>query len=155
MNTPANAEAIRAAWKQAGLDGGALKDLRRDGLEQFLHNGLPTTRQEDWKYTDLRGLADRLTEDLGRLPAETPSHEDSLGISDAIQITFVDGVFRPELSALGDIPAGVRLNSIAALAETQPETLHNLYGKLAIHSDSAMVGAQLSLRRTRHGAGSR
>ncbi len=144
MTTPPNTEAIRAAWQQAGLDSGALQGMRRDGLEQFLRNGLPTTRQEDWKYTDLRGLAERLPEALGRLPADSPSQEGSLEISDAIQITFVDGVYRPELSAIGDIPAGVQLNSIADLAETQPDRLHELYGKLAIHSDSPLVALNLA-----------
>ncbi|MCY4244037.1 MAG: Fe-S cluster assembly protein SufD, partial [Gammaproteobacteria bacterium] len=33
-----------------------LAALRADALEQFRARGLPTLRDEDWKYTDLRPL---------------------------------------------------------------------------------------------------
>ena len=41
------------------------KDFNKDGLQQqrqsaielFQKNGFPTTRQENWKYTDVRSIA--------------------------------------------------------------------------------------------------
>ena len=41
----------------AGLPGGQLTTARQAALRRFLERGFPTTREEDWKYTDLGPVA--------------------------------------------------------------------------------------------------
>ncbi len=139
MNTSTINDAIRAAWQATGPDEDALHEMRREALEQFLRTGLPTTRQENWKYTNLSGLAERLADDLRGKPAAQPSQQQTLSITGAVQVTFVDGIYRPELSAADELPPGVQLHSIAAMAEQQPAQLRELYGRFAAFADSPMV----------------
>lgn len=139
MSTQLPVDAIRAAWQEAGLDGGTLQTLRREALEEFLRTGLPGTRRENWKYTDISDLAEQLPDNLRAEPTAVPSGDATLDIADAIHVTFVDGVYRPELSATGNLPAGVQLSDLATLAVEQPEQLQSLYGGLARVGDSPLV----------------
>ena len=41
-----------------GLPDNALAPNRAAAMERFLERGFPTTRNEDWKYTDLAAVAD-------------------------------------------------------------------------------------------------
>ena len=93
------------------------RDLAAASLRAF---GLPTRRQETWKYTDLR-LLTALT--LGDAPAmaDAAALLESLGLAEAgladtNRLVFVNGRFDPSLSRLEgglDIELGVSLGSLA------------------------------------------
>ncbi|MDJ0917464.1 MAG: Fe-S cluster assembly protein SufD [Woeseiaceae bacterium] len=51
-----NSDKLRSAAEQLGPDG--LSDLRSRAAENFGTTGFPTTRMEDWKYTDLSIASD-------------------------------------------------------------------------------------------------
>jgi Fe-S cluster assembly protein SufD len=88
---------------------------REQALERFRDAGVPDSRREDWKYTDVRPIvqhrfatsANRATTEAVRLwPYSLP---------DGVELVFVDGVYRPALSHAGRLPSGVR---VANLRET-------------------------------------
>lgn len=139
MATNLPVDAIRTAWQDAGLDSGALQAMRRDALEDFLRRGLPSTRQENWKYTNISKLAERLPDSLRRTAPPTPAAADTLDIPDAVHIVFLDGLYSDALSNAGSLPDGVTLSSLDALAAAQPDTLKNMWGQLAPEADSALV----------------
>ncbi|MBI3935918.1 MAG: Fe-S cluster assembly protein SufD [Betaproteobacteria bacterium] len=96
-----------------------LDGRRAAALERANALTIPTTREEEWRFTDITPLtripfrpgrsAPRLTErDIARF--ETPEA--------AIRLTFVDGVFSPELSATAGLPYGVLVKNLAAGLET-------------------------------------
>ncbi|MBS0578044.1 MAG: Fe-S cluster assembly protein SufD [Proteobacteria bacterium] len=107
MSTPVNALASRIAedFAAATAAGGRGLDTRRRALRELQAAGLPGTRDENWKYANLRGLerlrfvpapagATAIAE--GALPAALP------GFSRQV---FVDGRYAPALS--GAAPGGV------------------------------------------------
>lgn len=49
------AEVQRSEVQQQG---GAIKELREKAFSKFLELGIPTTGQEDWRYTNLTGIAE-------------------------------------------------------------------------------------------------
>lgn len=49
-------DALRAAMTD--LPSAGIGKMREKGYESFVAHGFPTTRQEDWKYTDLSGVAE-------------------------------------------------------------------------------------------------
>lgn len=53
--TPLNQELLDAAV--GALPDNKLKGLREQALSRFVQLGLPTTRNEDWRYTNLAGIA--------------------------------------------------------------------------------------------------
>ena len=87
------------------VDPSWLEALRRRAIAHFADVGLPTTRDEDWKYTSVAAIA-RESFDLagGPLPASMPD----LGLSgvlldpDWTQLVFVNGRFAPALSSFHD-----------------------------------------------------
>ena len=112
----------------AGADVGWLAKLREDASEAFGRAGFPTRRQEAWKYSDLRGLAgEHWAEALAPL-AGTPAPVPELGPARAV---LVDGRFRPDLSRLDALPAGVHVRGLAALLAEDPDRITGRLGALA------------------------
>ncbi|MGF1537746.1 MAG: Fe-S cluster assembly protein SufD, partial [Elainellaceae cyanobacterium] len=77
-----------------------LNDLRDDAMTALSEQLLPTTRDEEWRFTDIKSLADLPLQ----APEATTVAADELEryrIPNALQLVFVDGHYAPELS-LGD-----------------------------------------------------
>ena len=133
------ADDIRTAWQSAGLDNDSLSSLRRDALDEFLRAGLPSTRNESWKYTNIKALASQLTTYLQKKTPAEPEGSVPLDLPNAVHLTFVDGVFSTDKSGQVDLPKGVKLINLAELAVEDPAALQNLFGRLARPNDSALV----------------
>ena len=98
-----------------GLPGAGLswlKDLREEGIERFSALGLPTPKQELWKYTRLKPLEDTLFQPV--------SEQDGMAVLDSVpsllpdpggrpRLVFVNGRIRPTFWVEGDLPEGVRI----------------------------------------------
>lgn len=113
------------------LDGGVpagLTALRERGLARFTESGYPTTRLEDWKYTNLAPLT-RQTFRLGGADAASAAAPlaTRAGLDGAIQLVFVNGHFAADLSTLAALPNGV---VVASLAD-------------AVHSHGALIEPHL------------
>ena len=122
-----------------------LEALRARGLERFVEAGLPTIRDETWKFTNLRALARDVyglaparsnglaTGDLApHLPAGLDCH----------RLVFVNGRLRPDISDIGALPEGVRLSGLAALLDDDPDLAEeHLAGALAGDSPVALNAA--------------
>jgi Fe-S cluster assembly protein SufD len=102
-----------------------LDAARRENLETLAETGLPEGRNEAWKYTPLRALAQRayapVDAALARAVAIDPSLFALPGV-DGARIVFVDGTFRSDLSAL-EAGVGVSLAPLAVALAEQPEPL--------------------------------
>ena len=104
---------------------GAVQALRQLGIERFTALGFPTTRQEEWRSTNVapisRGTFVRPESDPEAAdPARIPGYA-----RDAVhRLVFVDGRFSAKLSRLGELPAGTVVSSLAdALARTPDKVL--------------------------------
>jgi Fe-S cluster assembly protein SufD len=118
MTTVADA---RPAWLTA---------LREAGAARFAQTGLPTQRQEAWKYTGLNRLKARTFEPAPPSTSVSPLEGKTNLIPDAAhRLIFIDG--RLVSARLGDLPDGVILGGLADILERQPEILEPHLGKLA------------------------
>lgn len=104
---------------------GWLSAFRRDALDRFREQGLPTTRDEDWKYTSLRPITENRFTLAGRAPSLAPERltEARVPELDAARLVFVNGRFQAQLSELDGLPDGVRVRSIAEALEADPQAL--------------------------------
>ena len=107
---------------------GWLTALRAEGAARFEQSGLPTQRQEAWKYTGLNRLKSFGFE---------PSAAGSAGAAPAIlvegtahRLVFVDGRLDAAQSSIGTLPPGVILGGLADVLVTQPQLVEPLLGKL-------------------------
>ncbi len=99
-----------------------LHQLRQSAIERFVELGLPTARNEDWRFTSVAPLLQvpfELAEGNGQAvgPGELPASTGSL------RLVFVNGRFVPQLSTNGQALAGVMVGSLAALLAKQPEKI--------------------------------
>jgi len=115
----------------AGRDLGWLRKLRDEAFARFCEVGFPTTRDEDWRFTNVSAIAKssfRLAD-----KSETSVSKRELGghgISEAIcQLVFVNGNFSATLSSFASLPSGVKVNSLAAQIEKDPVSVERHLGR--------------------------
>jgi Fe-S cluster assembly protein SufD len=107
--------AYTRAFRPAANEPAWLAERRQSALARFVELGLPTRRQENWRFTNLR-------------PLETTSYPPAIhatAIDDAAlapyrigvashRIVLVNGRYEPKLSSIGDLPSGVFLGPLSA-----------------------------------------
>jgi Fe-S cluster assembly protein SufD len=111
------------ASAQRGLPGGSGWDAwRAAALARLVAQGLPTPRDDAWKYTNLRLLGRR--ELAPAAPRPVPGDAlDALPALVGPRLVFVDGHFRPALST-DTLPPGVGFTALAELlGHESPATL--------------------------------
>lgn len=104
---------------------GRLAVVREEARRAFENTGLPTTRLEEWKYTDVkRAVAPFADALLADTPAE-PGAVDAdwlharLLPGKMVRLVFVDGQFAPALSDLALLPAAVSATTFSALDDVE------------------------------------
>ena len=103
-----------------------LRRYRRSNLERFRTLGLPSPREESWKYTSLRLLEKesfQFDPRFEQMPAidKAPS---LLPLTEGChRLVFVNGRFHPALSTLEALPEGAVLETFAAALERHPDLI--------------------------------
>lgn len=106
-----------------------VNQLRESALARFQESGFPTTRMEDWKYTDVRTVRKQAF----RIPGEAPSvsYADIEALLppalDAHRLVFLNGHFQGGLSDIGPLPKGATVDSLARkLSDPDAALRHHL-----------------------------
>lgn len=113
------------SWIEVASTGGILPEaLRTVAIERFREIGLPTTRDEEWRLTNLDAIrrADFVLEPAPPAPV-TKADVERLAVPglDALRLVFVNGRFAPALSdATISGPGGVVERLADAVAKNRP-----------------------------------
>lgn len=124
-----------------------VRDLRKDALKHFTALGVPTARNEDWKYTSLQELA-RTTFAVQAAAETVPL--DRLApwiVPDAIRLVFVNGRFSTELSsdlALSSTDGALQIRPIREALE-QDSALRELFGTVLAYREHAFAAMNTAL----------
>ncbi|MDQ2731094.1 MAG: Fe-S cluster assembly protein SufD [Armatimonadota bacterium] len=129
-----------------GQRGSLFHQVRQDAMARFSELGFPTTRDEDWKYTNVAPIA------------RTPFGMPTAGVTDGLPagsldrlkatffgslkgplLVFVNGLFRPEHSELQGLPPGLTVQSLAAALQQEPERVEPFLARFAQYRDQAFV----------------
>jgi Fe-S cluster assembly protein SufD len=110
MNAVLSSPALKS-WQGAFDAQTDITATKRAAFAGFMERGLPTTKLDAWKYTDLRRLAMRAF----RLPEVNQSQVDGLLLPSmgGQSFLFVDGMLRPSSSATLQTPPAAQLGSDA------------------------------------------
>lgn len=108
-----------------------LRTLRQDAFARFCETGFPTTKDEDWRFTNLSSISQtpfRLAN--GAYEAISPvALQPFLVPGSACRLVFVNGRFVPALSNLAELPAGVRAGSLAGQIAEDSSVLEPYLGR--------------------------
>jgi len=112
-----------AQWQARSTD--ALSPVRAQAMERFLKLGLPTTRDETWRYTNLRSLAAQSFVDAPRKTRGEIEPNASLSLLDktdrAASLLMVNGY--PTMPVVDGLISGMEIYSLREVARLDPNTL--------------------------------
>jgi len=105
-----------AAWLDA---------IRRENLDALIATGLPDTRNEAWKYTALRSLAQRRFVEGDAQAATRDIDATALSLPGVAgpRLVFVNGMFRADLSQLDALPDGLEVLPLSRALAQDDESL--------------------------------
>jgi Fe-S cluster assembly protein SufD len=90
-----------------------LRDLRETAMRRFRDRGFPTTRDEDWRFTNISPIADTAFASSGPRPSAGQIAPHLFDAANAHVAVLAAGAFAPDLSSLDGLPGGVVVESLA------------------------------------------
>ena len=106
------------AFAELEQNGAALMPLRKAGLARFSESGYPTLRDEDWRFTNVKPLAELPFRPVllasGQALGQKQLGDVTFGQLDSDRLVFVDGHFNAGLSQTADQPSGVTVTHLAS-----------------------------------------
>ena len=97
---------------------GWLQNVRDRAQNLLRDQALPSTRDEDWRFTDLSALY-RTTFQSAQATTVTTTELEAWTASDLpIRMVVINGVFSPEHSTLDALPSGITVQPLATSDET-------------------------------------
>jgi Fe-S cluster assembly protein SufD len=108
-----------------------LDDLRSRGAARFMALGIPTVRDEEWRFTNVTAL-----NGIDFVPAEpisgTAARLAGFAYTDTpIRLVIVNGRFDPTLSRTKGLPPGVHIGSLASALLDHADVVQRYFGQLA------------------------
>ena len=122
-----------AAFAQATALPEPFASLRDDAFGCFDRLGFPTTRLEEWRFTNVAPIADTAFVPVVQTTGYSRAALDGLGLArlGGPELVFVNGAFVPELSTTAEVTTGVRVRSLAKVLATAPDAVAPYLARLA------------------------
>lgn len=104
-----------------------LKDAREIARSEFLRLGFPTTKHEEWKYTNLAALA-KIPFERAQKVSVRPAFPDW-----GTRAAFINGFFDPTLSSLQNLPKGVEIQSFSGKDSKLRQAVQSHFNRHVAH----------------------
>jgi len=129
-------EPFVAAYEQHKGDRSAapswLRERRDAAMRQFSAQGFPTTRLEDWRFTNISPIAESVFATTGPTPTMAQVAPHVFREAKPYVAVVAAGRFAPDLSSHESLPNGVWVGSLAQALVTLPDRLEAVLGRLAV-----------------------
>jgi Fe-S cluster assembly protein SufD len=116
-----------------------LRDLRARGLESFKQQGFPGLRDEAWRFTRVKPIADTAFKTVDEY---RPNGLDAAALvratfddSGCHRVAIVDGHYAAALGNARELPSGVILTGLAEAIRTMPDRVEAHLGRV-VHTDA-------------------
>ena len=136
--------------ERAGREPSWLGKIRRTAMDRFGELGFPTTRHEEWRFTNVAPIARTVFATPG-LESASEGALDGLRsalpawIAGSHALVFVGGRFAPSLSSVGTLPAGIKAGSLATGLEASQPAIESHLAREAGYDDHAFVALNTAL----------
>jgi Fe-S cluster assembly protein SufD len=107
-----------------------VKERREAAGKRFAEVGFPTTKQEDWRFTNIAPIAEARYAPAAGSFAQAPSLITSVSVPGAVRLAIVNGQFAAGLSDLSALPKGLRIAGLRDGARDGTEGLQQHLGKV-------------------------
>ncbi len=92
--------------------------------------GFPTTRQEEWRFTNVAPIADSKFPLAQGAPQHAASLVNSVAVPGSVRLAIINGQFAAGLSDLGALPKGLRIASLRDGARDATDGLEHHLGRV-------------------------
>ncbi|HEU4341028.1 MAG TPA: Fe-S cluster assembly protein SufD [Candidatus Binatia bacterium] len=119
-----------------------LKELRSAGARSFEEVGFPSTKREDWKYTNVDPITSvRFERTNGKTRRVEPEKIFSAALADAAdnRLVFINGRFCSELSWLRATATEMQVASLAQVIAEEGSVVESYLGRYASHQEEGFV----------------
>ena len=123
----------------------AVSTRREVALARFEALGLPTRRNEAWRFTNVRPLQRRVFAPAADDALAAPALDDWLYPEKTHRIVLINGHFSPEQSRIGDLPAGARLAGTGTALAQRPELAETLLDQTDLAGGQAFASLNAAL----------
>jgi len=115
--------------------------LRRDAILRFAQNGFPTTRQEEWRFTNISPITKNEFQPILHYELHGISRDDiqKYLLHGAVHAVFVNGMFSSELSDIDNLSQGVMVGSVAETLKKHPEKVQPFIARLVNGEENAFT----------------
>jgi len=86
-----------------------VRERRERAARRFAAVGFPTTKLEDWRFTNIAPIAETTFADAEGWFAPAASLVSSVGVAGSVRLAIVNGQFAAGLSDLSALPKGIRI----------------------------------------------
>jgi Fe-S cluster assembly protein SufD len=121
-----------------------LQDLHDRAAARFAALGFPTTRDEDWRFTNVTPIASGEFRPTAASAAEADL-DGTLYSDVANRLVVLNGRFSPDLTRMRALPNGVRVGSLASAVTEHPEVVQRYFGQLADFGTRAFTALNTAL----------
>ena len=118
LESQASVRALAPGWLTA---------LREHAVQRFVSEGWPTSKQEGWRHTSLAPLSS-IEPGTGSLNGLADKVQAIRGTTQAHWLVFANGVYLPELSDVGSLPAGACVTTVSQALVDQADLVQSLFG---------------------------
>jgi Fe-S cluster assembly protein SufD len=135
--------------EKAGAAGPSwLASLRRKALDRYASLGFPTTKLEDWRFTNVQAIAGARFAPAPAAPQAFDLAElerVAFGGTDLLRLVFVNGRPTPALGQSAVLPAGVTVMPLAEALKSHPALVEAHLGRHARWEDHAFGALNTAL----------
>jgi Fe-S cluster assembly protein SufD len=120
-----------------------LASARKAGLARYTELGLPTLRDEDWRFTNVSPLVKLpfrpvIAPAIDGVAAGALKQLAFAGVP-GVKLVFVNGHYAEALSHTAKLPAGVKVSNLAAALATDPALVEQHLGRYAPPADNGFA----------------
>lgn len=127
-----------------------IRNVRERAMARFNDLGFPTSRHEEWKYTDVAPIANVVFQPARRVVdrlASDAAARAALAGFEACRLVFVNGYYEPKLSSPRRLLEGVKIGSLAAALEGDEGWVESHLARCAGYEEHAFVALNTALMR--------
>lgn len=122
-----------------------LNKLGQKSLSRFQELGLPTSKNEEWKYTNLSSLEKNDFTPISNIPCSSNSLLKNYTNADEITIYFHNGIFSKEMSTINNLPKGICILPISQAITSHEAEIQKIYGLYEIEKLTPFISLNNAL----------
>ena len=119
-----------------------LHEVRKKAIEWFAHNGFPTRRQEEWRFTNISPISAinfTMTEKASSNALTMQNIRPFFIDEEFVRLVFIDGNYNEILSSIGELPQGATVRTLEQAMADKPDIISRHLAKHAPLEENAFA----------------